>query len=191
MTNRTNTPPSQSASVLERTRAKIVSTLSIVIGSAMLALVLYWLLTNTLEDIETIFVMTGLLLILAGIVALVKRGYVKLGAWSITGLMLFLILSDMAWHGVGTVAAAGYIIPILLAVFSIGPRAGMSVTFLGCISSFLIAYLGSIGQWQTKIPYQASNLSFDAPVLSLIYLITGILAGNWVRATEEAFQNNK
>jgi len=178
----------ESASTFERAQAKIISIMSIVIGSAMLALVLYWLLTNTLEDIETILILIVLLLVLAGIVALVKRGYIKLGAWLLTGLMLLLNLSDMTWYGIGSVASAGFIIPILLAVFSISPKAGMGVTILGCISVFLVAYLASIGQLQTEIPYQESNLSFDAPTLSLIYLITGILAGNWVRSTEEAFR---
>jgi len=178
----------ESASTFERAQAKIISIMSIVIGSAMLALVLYWLLTNTLEDIETIFILIVLLLVLAGIVAFVKRGYIKFGAWLLTGLMLLLNLSDMTWYGVGTVASAGFIIPILLAVFSISPKAGTGVTIFGCISVFLVAYLASIGQLQTEIPYQESNLSFDAPTLSLIYLITGILAGNWVRATEEAFR---
>ena len=178
----------ESASTFERAQAKIISIMSIVIGSAMLALVLYWLLTNTLEDIETIFILIVLLLVLAGIVALVKRGYIKLGAWLLTGFMLLLNLSDMTWYGIGSVASAGFIIPILLAVFSISPKAGMGVTILGCISVFLVAYLASIGQLQTEIPYQESNLSFDAPTLSLIYLITGILAGNWVRSTEEAFR---
>lgn len=184
-----NTLLPKSASVFERAQAKIISTMSIVIGAAMLALVLYWLLTGTFEDIETIFVMTVLLLILAGIVALVKRGYIKLGAWLLIGLMLLLNLSDMAYYGLGSVASAGYIIPILLAVFSISPKAGMGVTIFGCVSVFSIAYLASIGQIQTEIPYQVSNLSFDAPTLSLIYLITGILAGGWVRSTKESFQD--
>ncbi len=155
----------------------------------MLALVFYWLFTNTFEDIETIFVMAALLLILAGIVALIKYGYIKLGAWILAGLMIFLNLSDMAWYGIGTVASAGYIIPILLAVFSINPKAGISISILGCVSVFSIAYLASIGQLQTEIPYQESNLSFDAPTLSLIYLITSLLAGNWVGSTLKAFHN--
>jgi hypothetical protein len=178
----------ESASVLERAQAKIVSLTSIVIGAAMVALVLYWALTRTLEDIETVFITAGLLLILAGIVALVKRGYIKTGAWLLIGLMLLLNLSDMAWYGIGSAASAGYIIPILLAVFSINPKAGIGVTILGCVSVFAIAYLASIGQLQTEIPYQESNLSFDAPTLSLIYLVTGILAGGWIQSTKEAFE---
>ncbi|MBI5962670.1 MAG: hypothetical protein HY863_04275 [Chloroflexi bacterium] len=191
LSDRMNTLLPESASAFERAQAKIVSNTSMSIGAAMLALVLYWIVTKTFEDIETIFVMTGLFLLLAGIVALVKRGYIKLGAWLLTGLMLLLNLSDMSWYGISTVASSGFIIPILLTVFSIGPNAGMGVTVLGCVSAFLIAYLASIGQLQTEIPYQESTLSFDAPTLSLIYLITGILAGNWVRSTQEAFQNKK
>jgi len=188
LSDRMNALLPESASAFERAQAKIVSNTSIAIGAAMLALVLYWILTGTFEDIETIFVMTGLLLLLAGIVALVKRGNIQLGAWLLTGLMLLLNISDMAWYGIGTVASAGFIIPILLAVFSIGSKAGMSISILGCITAFLISYLASIGHLQTEIPYQVSNLSFDAPTLSLIYLIAGILAGNWVNSTREAFK---
>jgi lysylphosphatidylglycerol synthetase-like protein (DUF2156 family) len=178
----------ESASPYERVQAKTVSATSIVIGAAMLALVLYWIFTGTLEDIETIFVTAGLFLLLAGIAGLVKHGHVKLGAWLLTSLMLLLNISDMAWYGIGTVASAGFIIPILLAVFSISPKAGMSTSILGCISVFLISYLASIGQLRTEIPYQASNLSFDAPALSLIFLIVGSLAGNWVNSTKDAFK---
>ncbi len=186
LSNRINALLPESASLLERAQAKVVSITSIGIAFAIVALVLYWILTNTLEQIETVFISLGLVLLFAGIVVLVKRGYIKLGAWLITGLMLFLNLSNMAWYGIGSSASAGYIIPILLAAFSIGPKAGMGVMVLGCVSVFSFAYLASIGQLQTEIPYQISNLSFDAPTLSLIYLITGALAGNWIESTREA-----
>jgi hypothetical protein len=176
-----------SVAPLEYAKAKVVTTTSIGVGLAIFALVLYWILTGTLEQIETIFVSIVLILLFAGIVVLVKKGFINTGAWIITGLVLFLNLSNMAWYGIGSSASAGYIIAILLAAFSVSPRAGMGVTILGCGSVFLIAYLASMGQLQTEIPYQVSNLSFDAPALSLIYLITGILAGSWVGSTREAF----
>lgn len=191
LSGRMNALLPESASGFERAQAKIVSDTSIVTGAAMLALVLYWIVTNTFEDIETIVVLTIILIILGGIIALVKRGYIKLGAWLLIGLMLLLNLSNMIWYGIGNVSSAGYIIPILLAVFSVNPKVGMRVTILGCVSAFLISYLASIGQLTTEIPYQESHLSFDAPTLSLIYLIVGALAGNWVNSTREAFQNKK
>lgn len=166
----------------------MVSTASIAVGSALLALVLYWVLTNTLEDIETVIILIVLLIVLASIVALVKRGHIQLGAWILNILMLVLNLSDMAWYGVSTVASAGFIISILLAMFSIGTGIGMGVAILGCLSAFLVSYLASTGVMQTEIPFQESTLSFDAPTLSLIYLVTGAMAANWVKSTREAFK---
>lgn len=187
LSNRINALLPESASRFERAQAKVVSTTSIALGFAVLALVLYWIVTNTLEQIETIFISIGLALLFAGIVALVKRGYIKSGAWIITGLMLFLNLSNMAWYGIGSTAPTGYVISILLAVFSLGPKAGMGITVLGCISVFSFAYLASTGQLPTEIPYQISNLSFDAPSLSLTYLITWALASSWVASAREGF----
>jgi hypothetical protein len=179
-----------SVSEFQQAQARIIINTSIAISAAMLALVLYWVVTGTLEDIETIFIVFGLLLVFVGIIALVKYGHLLSGAWILIGVMLLLNLVDMTWYGISSVASAGYVIPILIAAFSISPKAGMSVSILGCVSVFAISYLASIGQLHTEIPYQESTLSFDAPTLSLIYLIASVLAGNWVRSTQKAFQKS-
>ena len=179
-----------SVSEFQQAQARIIINTSIAISAAMLALVLYWVVTGTLEDIETIFIVFGLLLVFVGIIALVKYGHLLSGAWILIGVMLLLNLVDMTWYGISSVASAGYVIPILIAAFSISPKAGMSVSILGCVSVFSISYFASIGQLHTEIPYQESTLSFDAPTLSLIYLIASVLAGNWVRSTQKAFQKS-
>ena len=173
--------------VLERAKARVVIVTSLAIGAAMLALVLFWIVTFTLEDIETIFLTLGLILVLAGILALVKRGNVKLGAWILTGLMIFLNLSNMAWYGVSTTSSAGYIIPILLALFSLGAGAGLGVTLMGCVSVFAISLLASTGQIQTEIPYAESHLTFDAPALTLVYLLVYFISNAWVTSARETF----
>jgi len=178
----------ETSSAYKKAQAKVVALVSMSIGGAMLALVLYWVFTSTLEDIETVIIMVVLLTLLAGNVHLVKRGYVTLGAWLLVGLLLLLNLSNIAWYGISNVASAALVIPILLAAFGVGPKEGMGVTLLGCGAIFLIAYLASIGQLQTEIPYQESTLSFDAPTLSLILLIVGVMAAGWVRSTKEAFE---
>lgn len=175
----------------QKAQAKTIISTSLAISGAMLALVMYWLITGTFEDIETIFIVLGLLLGFAGIIALVKYGYIRSGAWILIGMMLLLNLADMAWYGISSAASAGYVIPILIAAFSISSQAGINVSLLGCISVFSIAFLASSGQLQTEIPYQESTLSFDAPTISLIYLLVSVLAGNWVNSTQEAFQNKK
>ncbi len=95
LSDRINALLPASVSPLEHAKARVVIITSIGIGFAILALVLYWILTNTLEQIETIFVSIELMLLFAGIVVLVKKRYINTGAWIITGLMLFLNLSNI------------------------------------------------------------------------------------------------
>ena len=175
------------SSPLNRAKAKVTIVTALAIGAAMLALVLFWIVTFTLEDIETIFLTLGLILLMAGIIALVKRGHIKLGAWILTGLMIFLNLSNMTWYGVSTTSSAGYLIPILLALFGIGSGAGLGVAILGCVSVFAISGLASTGQIQTEIPYAESHLTFDAPALTLIYLVVYFISNAWVKSAQEIF----
>lgn len=172
---------------LERAKARIVVVISFASGGAIIALVLFWALTNTLEDIQTLYVSAGFLFLLAAIIISIKCRYTRLGAWLITTLMALLNLSNMAWYGIGTSSSAGYLVPILLAFFSIGMGAGIGLTITGCAATFLIAYFASTGQLQTTIPYQESNLSFDAPVLTLIFIPAALVAGSWVHSSSKAF----
>ena len=176
-----------SASPIERARAKVTVVTALAIGAAMLAVVLFWIVTFTLEDIETVILTIVLLLLMAGVIFLVKRGRVQLGAWILTLLMIFLNLSNMTWYGVSTTSSAGYIIPILLALFGIGSGAGLGVTLFGCASVFGISLLASTGQIQTEIPYVESHLTFDAPALALIYLVVYFISIAWVKSAQSAF----
>lgn len=175
-----------SASPIERARAKVTVVTALAIGAAMLALVLFWILTSTLEDIETIFLTIVLLLLMAGLIVLVQRGYIRLGAWILTLLMVFLNLANMTWYGIATTSSAGYIIPILLALFGISSAAGLGITILGCASVFAISLLASAGQIQTEIPYAESHLTFDAPALTLIYLLVYFISSAWVQSAQSA-----
>lgn len=176
-----------SASPIERARAKATIVTALAIVAAMTALVLYWILTASLEDIETIFLTVGLIFLMAGIIFLVQRGHLQLGAWILVLLTIFLNLSNMTWYGVSTTSSAGYLIPILLALFGIGSAAGFGVTLFGCISVFAISLLASTGQIQTAIPYVESHLTFDAPALTLIYLVVYFISNAWVKSAQEAF----
>jgi len=175
------------ASPIQRARAKVTVVTALAIGAAMLALVLFWVVTFTLEDVETVIITAILILLMAGIIFLVKRGRVALGAWILTLLMIFLNISNMTWYGVSTTSSAGYLIPILLALFGIGSAAGFGVTVFGCVSVFAISLLASTGQIQTEIPYVESHLTFDAPTLTLIYLVVFFISNTWVKSAQDAF----
>lgn len=176
-----------SSSPNERAKANVVVVTALAIGAATLALVLFWVVTFTLEDIETVILTIVLILLMAGVIALVKRGRVRLGAWILVILMIFLNLSNMTWYGVSTTSSAGYLIPILLALFGIGSGAGLGVTIFGCASVFAISLLASMGQIQTEIPFVESHLTFDAPALTLIYLVVYFISNVWVKSAQSAF----
>lgn len=169
-----------SISPLERARAKVVTSTCLGTITAMLFLVLYWIMTGSLEHAETILITLIFIAILTGMLILVKRGSVRLAAWSLVVFTSLINVANMIFYGIGTTASAGFLIPIALAIFCIGVPAGIGFAVFASFTVFAIAWLGSIGQIQTIIPYQDSNLTFDAPVLTLTYLIFGVLTAVWI-----------
>ncbi len=176
-----------SATPLDQARAKVLTATCLAIGGAILAMLLYWIVFSWLEQIETVVVSFILILMLAGIVALVKSGRVRAAAWTLTIFMLLLNLANMTSYGIGTVSSAGFLIPIALAAFTLGPRLGMGTAILGSAAAFAIALAGAAGQLQTEIPFHESNLSFDAMALTLIYLLVGLVCVVWTKSANEAF----
>jgi hypothetical protein len=177
-----------SATPLMQARARVLVATCFALGMAILALLLYWIAFSWLEQIETVAIGLVLILLLAGIVALVKSGRIRVAAWSLTIFVIVLNLANMLDYGIGTTSSAGMIIAIVLAAFSLGPVLGLGTAVLGSIAVFGIALAGSAGMLRTEIPFVESNLSFDAVVLSLIYLLVGLLCAVWTRAAIDAFE---
>ena len=180
----------KSYSQLDQIKATVITTTSVAIGGAMFFLVLYWLITKALKKKETIFVMLIIMLLLAGCIGLVMRGQVTAGAWMLTALMLIINFSNMAWYGISTTSSAAFIIPILVAISCIGSNAGWAITILGCIYVFTIPILQSNEVIKTVLPFKISSLTFDAPVLTLIYLLVAIIANSWAGAVKNTFLNS-
>jgi hypothetical protein len=177
-----------SAAPLVQARAKVLVATCLALAAAIVALLLYWIVFSWLEQIETVVIGLFLVLILAGIIALVKSGRVVAAAWTLTVFMLLLNLANMLDYGISSTASAGFIIAILLAAFTLGPALGLGTAFLGSVAVFAIALAASTGQLQTQLPYQESTLSFDAVVLTLIYLLVGLLCAVWSKAANQALE---
>jgi hypothetical protein len=163
----------------------VVIITSLAISGAMVLLVVYWLVTKSFETIKTIFAMLGIMLGLAGCVWLALNNQVRIAAWILIALMLLLNLANMLGYGIATSASAAYLIPILLAMFCIGTTAGYGIAFLGCAAVFIIAFLQSKEKIKTFLPYQVSHLTFDAPVLSLVYVLITFITGSWITPLKE------
>jgi hypothetical protein len=160
---------------LEQVRAKVLVATCLAVGGAILVTLLYWILFSWLEQWLTVVIGLIFVLFLAGLVALIKRGRVRAVAWTLTLFLLLLNLANMASYGIGTTSSAGFLLVIVLAAFTLGPRLGLGMAVLGSVAAFGIALAGASGALQTEIPFQESNLSFDALTLTLIYLLVGLM----------------
>jgi len=173
-----------STTPLMQARAKVLVATCFALGGAILALLLYWIVFSWLEQIETVILGLVLILILVGIAALVKSGRVRAAAWTLTIFLLLLNLANLTDYGIGTVSAAGLLIPIVLAAFTLGPWLGMGTAIFSSVAVFAIALAGAAGQLHTEIPFQESNLSFDAIALTLVFLLVGMVCAVWAAKDE-------
>ncbi|MBN1920553.1 MAG: hypothetical protein JW892_04865 [Anaerolineae bacterium] len=159
-----------------RARANAILAACISISLAFAVLLLTWLLSGDLEG-ATVVAAGIFVAVLLGIGVLVRRERVLLAGWLLTGILLLLITADVWGYGLGSPAAAGYIIPILLAVCALGWRAGMSVAAACSLSVWLLAW-GEVAGWHIPLsPIEVSHLTFNAPALSVIFLIAAAISG--------------
>lgn len=170
---------------LVQVRARVLAATCLAVGAAILATLVYWILFSWLEQWLTVVIGLIFVLFLSGLLALVKRGRVRAVAWTLTLFLVLLNLANMTSYGIGTTSSAGFLLAIVLAAFTLGPQLGLGVAVLGSVAAFGIALAGAAGQLQTEIPFQESNLSFDAITLTLIYLMVGLMCAVGVRQTEK------
>lgn len=165
----------ENATALVQMRARVLAATCLAVGGAILATLLYWIIFSWLEQWLTVVIGLIFVLFLCGLLALVKRGRVRGVAWTLTLFLVLLNLANMFSYGIGTTSSAGFLLAIVLAAFTLGPRLGLGIAVLGSVAAFGIALAGASGALQTEIPFQESNLSFDAITLTLIYLLVGLM----------------
>ncbi|OQA23555.1 MAG: hypothetical protein BWY63_00158 [Chloroflexi bacterium ADurb.Bin360] len=159
-----------------RARASAILAACISISLAFVVLLLTWLLSGDLEG-ATVVAAGVFVAVLFSIGVLVRRGRVLLAGWLLTGILLLLITADVWSYGLGSPAAAGYIIPILLAVCALGGGTGMGVAVACSLSVWLLAW-GEVAGWHIPYsPVEVSHLTFNAPALSVIFLIAAAIPG--------------
>jgi hypothetical protein len=146
------------------------------IGLGALALILTWILSGDLE-METVAAAGALFLILGGLAVLALRGRERAALIILAVLLILLVAADLTEYGLHTSMAAAFLIPILLIACGLGMRAGI-VTALVCSAyGWLLAAAENAG-W-IAVPYTAdiSHLTFDAPALTVVYLLCAVITG--------------
>ena len=165
---------------LTRSRAALISVTSLGLAAAVLFIIGYWILSGSLEDWETLVAGAVFILILAGIATLARSGRVALAAWLLVSLLTLLIAADCVEYGIGSPSTAGFVIPIVLAACALGFWPGLGVA----AASVTVVWIGA---WSTTTglygpPADISHLTFNAPALTAIFLLTALIVGFWSRS---------
>lgn len=161
-------------------RAKLIAVTSLGLMLAAWALVLTWLISGDLEGITVVaaLIFSG---VMAGLLALARSGRMHAAAWLLVGLLCVLILADTADYGLGSPAIISFVVPIVLAACTLGFAASIGVAAFGSGVIWLIAIALSAGWYQSSAPFQIDHLTFNAPVLTVIFLLVASIVGWWSR----------
>jgi hypothetical protein len=169
-------------------RAKLIIVTSLGVMLAAWALVLTWLISGDLEGI-TVIAAAIFCAIMIGLAALARSGRVSVAAWLLVILLCVLILADTAAYGLGSPSIGSYLIPIVLAACTLGLAASVGVAVFGSAVVWLIAVALSSGWYQASAPFQIDHLTFNAPVLTVIFLLVAVIVGWWSRYTTRLVVN--
>jgi hypothetical protein len=163
-------------------RAKLIMITSLGLTLAVWALVLTWLISGDLEGI-TVVMAAVFSAVMVGLIALARSGRVRPAAWLLVSMLSVLILADTADYGLGSPSIVSYLIPIVLAACTLGLAAGVGVAVFGSSVIWLIAITLSAGWYQSNVPFRIDHLTFNAPLLTVIFLLVAGIVGWWSRYT--------
>lgn len=170
-------------SLYTSTQTRITIATCIGVAVAILSIILFWAITGTLEDWETVVAGGVLLALLAGIAFLAHKGRVALADWLLVGLLALLVSADLPYYGVGTPSAAAYVLPIVLAARLLGFWPGMGVAGFSAVVVWLIAWATTSGLYPVEAAVDISHLTFNAPALTIIFGLTALIVGYRAKST--------
>ncbi len=163
-------------------RARLILATCVGLVLAAWALVLVWLISGDLEA-ETVVVMIVFSVMLLGIAAVSRSGRVTLAAWLLVVMLGLVTVFDAAYYGIGAPDIVFFVLPIILAACTIGLAAGMISAVVGAMAVWGTA-IGAMQGWlAVAIPFQMDHLTFNAPVISIIFLLVALIVGWWSRYT--------
>jgi hypothetical protein len=163
-------------------RAKLILATCAGLILAAWGLVLTWLISGDLEA-ATVVVMIVFSLILLGIVAVSRSGRIILAAWLLIVILGLVTVYDAIYYGIGAPDIVFFVLPIVLAACLIGLSGGMIIAVIGTIVTWGLAVGAMQGWLDVAIPFQMDHLTFNAPVISISFLLVALIVGWWSRYT--------
>lgn len=178
----------RASSPLQRLRALLVIRLVLGLAFFAAALILFWILSGTLESLDTVLAGIVFIAILLGMARLAQVGREVLAAWLLSIFLTLVIWLDVAEYGLDSLGASAYALPILFASLVLGFQSGLVFAFVGAGMAWLLAF-ASFSGWLMADLYQESFLSFYAPALTWYYFLLSFLVGGWNRSVMKLLES--
>ena len=163
-------------------RARLILATCVGLTLAAWSLVLTWLISGDLEG-ETVVVAIIFSVTLLGIAVVSRSGRVTLATWLLIVLQALAIVSDVAYYGIGAPMIFAFLLPTVLTACLIGLAGGMIMAIIGSIVAWGVAVGAMQGWLSVAIPFQMDHLTFNAPLISIIFLLVALIVGWWSRYT--------
>ena len=165
--------------VLKRSRAELTIATCLGLSAAIGFILIIWIISRSLEQIETDFAGLVLVVIFGGIGALARSGRATAALWTLIGLLLVLVTLNLVGYSIASTSSAAYVLPILLAACGLGLKAGLGVAGISAACAWGLAW-GEVAGWMpTSSPPDISRLTFDAPALTVIFFLAALIVGVW------------
>ena len=163
-------------------RARLILATCVGLIVAVWSLALIWLISSDLQAV-TVVVAVAFSIMLLGIVIVSRSGRITLAAWVLISLLGLVTIYDAAYYGISAPDIVFFVLPIVLAACLNGLAAGMITAVVGTLATWIIA-IGALQGWlKVVIPFQIDHLTFYAPLVSIIFLLTALIVGWWTRYT--------
>lgn len=165
---------------LTRGRAGLVIATCLGLTVAVVGLILTWIVSGDLQG-ETVVAGAVLIAVLAGLGALARAGRALLATWLLVILLTLLTTADVAAYGMASTASAGFMVPIVLAACGLGLWPGLVIATFSAAVAWLLAWAENAGWYEPLLPPDISHLTFDAPALTVLFLLVALIVGLWTR----------
>lgn len=164
---------------MNRTQRLVILTAACLGGTSLLML-LYWIITASLESWDTAVAGLVLCLTLMGVILLARRRE-RLAGGLLAALLWLVVLGISVEYGLGTPSIAGFVLPILLAGFVFGAGGGSGMAALATAAVWGIGAAAALGWYQPSIPPQESDLTFTAPMYTFLFVLTAVMVNSYTR----------
>lgn len=156
--------------------------------AALIFLLVTWRITKDLLA-ETVLLYSIFIIFFSGIIALVRNGSILVAAWMLILLLMGAITYNIYLYGVSSVPASALVIPILIAASILGFWSGIGIACLGSMIIWLFAWGESAGWHDPELPSHVSHLTFNAPALTTIFILTALITGFWSQLVGQTLAN--